>query len=106
MTRPPVQAMSVDNADISADNMDSNLYDNLASNDNLVSEGDDCLQCIFDDVDFDDPKNRDSDKENIPEKFYSLMEEVGVIGFFFYFQFTQLLLCCHKVTVYITYNSI
>ena len=81
MTRPPVLAMSVDNADISADNIDSNLYDNLASNDNVVSEGDDCLQCIFDDVHCDDPKNRDSDKENIPEKFCSLMEEVGVIGF-------------------------
>ena len=78
MTRPPVLAMSVDNADISADNIDSNLYDNLASNDNVVSEGDDCLQCIFDDVHCDDSKNRDSDKENIPEKFYSLMEEVGI----------------------------
>ena len=51
---------NVDNLDISVDNLDSNLYDNVASNDNLLSVCNEHVDFTFNDEEED---FKDSDKE-------------------------------------------
>lgn len=51
---------NVDNIDNSIDNVDSNLYDNVASNDNILSVCNEHVDFTFND---DDDEFKDSDKE-------------------------------------------